>query len=57
MQYAIICVSSQILVYIMNICIYFGIYTYKYIVFIDIYNYYSSYAYISDLHVQILYEA
>ena len=56
-QYAIICVCSQLLVYIMNICIYFGIYTYKYIVFIDIYVYYSSYAYISDRCVQIWYKA
>ena len=46
--YAIICVCSRLLVYIMNICIYYGIYTYKYIVFIYIYVYFWSYAHISD---------
>ena len=43
--------------YIMNILIYYGIYTDKYIVPIYIYVYNSSYAYISDLHVQILFKA
>ena len=50
------CVQPTIGVYYEYLSI-FGIYTYKYIVFIDIYVYYSSYTYMSGLHVQILYKA